>query len=68
MCARFGVPLAAAAIQFPLRHPAVTAVLVGARSATEMEEDAGLLEIAIPDELWAELLSALPRLVEGVDS
>jgi aryl-alcohol dehydrogenase-like predicted oxidoreductase len=55
LCARRAVPLAAAAIQFPLRHPAVTSVLVGARSATEIEEDARLLEVAIPDDLWAEL-------------
>ena len=32
-CARHVVPLAAAAIQFPLRHPAVESILVGARSA-----------------------------------
>src|SRR4051794_28856196 len=54
-CARFSVPLAAAAIQFPLRHPAITAVVVGARSAAEIEEDAALLEVAVPDELWAAL-------------
>lgn len=54
-CARHTVPLAAAAIQFPLRHPAVTSVLVGARSPAEIEEDARLLEVAIPDDLWREL-------------
>jgi len=54
-CAPYGVPLTAAAIQFPLRHPAVAAVVVGARSADEIEEDARLLDIAIPDELWTVL-------------
>ena len=52
-CGRYGVPLAAAALQFPLRHPAVAAVLVGARSRTEVEYDLDLLELEIPDELWA---------------
>lgn len=55
VCERFDVPLAAAAIQFPLRHPAVTVVLPGARSAAEVETDLDLLGVAIPDELWAEL-------------
>jgi len=54
-CARFGVPLAAAAIQFPLRHPAVATVLVGARTAREVEENARLMEVEIPDALWEEL-------------
>ena len=54
-CAHYGVPLTAAAIQFPLRHPAVAAVVVGARSADEIEEDARLLDLAIPGELWAAL-------------
>lgn len=55
VCERFGVPLAAAAIQFPLRHPAVTLVLPGARSAAEIGTDLDFLDVVIPDELWAEL-------------
>jgi D-threo-aldose 1-dehydrogenase len=55
ICARRDVPLAAAAAQFPLRHPAVTSVLVGCRAAAEVEEDARLLELDVPDELWSEL-------------
>lgn len=55
MCDSFGVPLAAAAIQFPLRHPAVALVLPGARSAAEIETDLDLLDVAIPDELWDEV-------------
>lgn len=54
-CARHGVPLAAAALQFPLRHPAVVSVLVGARSPAELEEDARLLGLTLPDALWSEL-------------
>jgi D-threo-aldose 1-dehydrogenase len=54
-CASFGVPLAAAAVQFPLRHPAVDTVLVGAQSPAEIREDADLLDVAIPDDLWPAL-------------
>lgn len=55
LCADHGVPLAAAAVQFPLRHPAVTSVLVGARSADEIRADLTLSELPIPDELWPAL-------------
>ena len=55
VCARHAVPLAAAALQFPLRHPAVVSVVVGARSAAEIEEDVRLLDVPVPEELWAEL-------------
>ena len=54
-CAHFDVPLAAAAIQFPLRHPAVTSVVVGARTPGEIHEDMRLLQHPIPGELWLEL-------------
>lgn len=57
ICARHGVPLAAAAIQFPLRSPAVASVVVGARSAEEVAEDVRLLELPVPDALWGELAS-----------
>jgi D-threo-aldose 1-dehydrogenase len=54
-CARHGVPLEAAAVQFPLRHPAVTTALIGCRSAAEVEEDVRLAGLELPPELWAEL-------------
>jgi D-threo-aldose 1-dehydrogenase len=54
-CARHDVPLEAAAVQFPLRHPAVTSVLVGCRSPTEVEEDVRLAALDVPDALWEEL-------------
>ncbi|WP_433222526.1 aldo/keto reductase [Dactylosporangium sp. CS-047395] len=54
-CERHGVPVLAAAVQFPFRHPSVAAVVVGARSAAEMEQSAALLEHPIPDALWDEL-------------
>jgi D-threo-aldose 1-dehydrogenase len=55
VCERYGVPIAAAAIQFVLRHPAVTAVVVCACEATEVIEDVAYLTAAVPAELLAEL-------------
>jgi len=54
-CERRGVPLLAAALQFPLRHPAVETVLVGARSVRQLDSCLDALELPVPDELWAEL-------------
>jgi D-threo-aldose 1-dehydrogenase len=55
VCARHGFAIGAAALQFPLRHPAVTAAVIGARSAAEIATDAGYLACDVPDELFAEL-------------
>lgn len=54
-CERWDIPIAAAAIRYPLLHPTTTAVLVGARSAGEIEADVELVNLAIPDGLWSEL-------------
>jgi len=64
-CARHGVPLPAAALQFPLRNPAVAATVVGARSPAEITEDVSYLAAPIPDTLWAELETLLPTLSSG---
>jgi D-threo-aldose 1-dehydrogenase len=50
-----GIPLAAAALQFPFHHPAVTAVVPGARAASEVEENLRLLRYPIPPALWRDL-------------
>ena len=55
ICAGHGVPLRAAALRFPLRHPAVASVVVGCRSAAEVDDNADLLDLDIPDALWDEL-------------
>jgi D-threo-aldose 1-dehydrogenase len=52
LCAEYGVPLAAAAIQFPYLHPAVTSVVVGCRSADEVTADVAALDTLVPTELW----------------
>jgi D-threo-aldose 1-dehydrogenase len=54
-CRRHGVPLRAAAIQFPLGHPAVVAVLVGCRSRAEVDESVRMFRFEIPAGLWDEL-------------
>jgi D-threo-aldose 1-dehydrogenase len=48
-CASYGVPLPAAALGFTLRHPAVMAAVVGARSAQEITADVSYLSTPIPD-------------------
>lgn len=55
VCRRRGVPLKAAALQFPLGHPAVTTMLLGPRAVRELEEDMALLVHRIPSGFWAEL-------------
>lgn len=54
-CARHGVALRAAALQFVLRHPVVTAVAVGARSASQVRDNVAMLRAPIPSALWKEL-------------
>lgn len=57
VCARHNVPLAAAALQFPLGHKAVTSMIPGAISADEVQRNVALMAHHIPAELWAELRS-----------
>ena len=55
VCKRHGVPLGAAAMQFPLFHPAFCAVIPGALSTTEVKQNVGHMSVKIPTELWSEL-------------
>lgn len=57
VCEAQGVPVKAAAIQFPCRHPAVAAVVVGSRSVEEAAENARMFEQHISEDLWLELKS-----------
>ncbi len=63
---QFDIPLFAAALQFPLRHPAVATVLVGAANATEMQANIAGFDLTIPDEAWRSLESA--GLIVGLPS
>jgi D-threo-aldose 1-dehydrogenase len=55
LCARFNISLRAAALQFPLGHPAVVSVIPGARSTTELDENIAALHEPIPTEFWRAL-------------
>jgi D-threo-aldose 1-dehydrogenase len=55
VCRRHGVPLAAAALQFPFGHAAVAAVIPGMRSPDEVRTNTILMEHLIPDLMWQDL-------------
>lgn len=55
ICAQYGVPMRAAAIQFPFSHPAITSVIVGVRSAAEVDDAVAMMSHPIPAELWEQL-------------
>lgn len=55
LCRGFGVPLPAAALQFPLRHRAVRSVAIGARTAEQVRSNVRWFEEPVPDALWRAL-------------
>jgi D-threo-aldose 1-dehydrogenase len=55
VCQRHGVELGAAAMQFPLFHPAVCSVIPGALNAAEVKQNVARLSAKIPVQLWSEL-------------
>ena len=55
LCESHGVPLRAAAIQFPFRHPAISCVIVGVRTPDEVDDAVEMFRHPIPDDLWAAL-------------
>jgi D-threo-aldose 1-dehydrogenase len=55
VCQRHGVALGAAAMQFPLFHPALCAVIPGALSIAEVKQNVDRMSVRIPAELWSEL-------------
>ena len=55
VCARHGVALGAAALQFPLAHPGVASVIPGLASAKEVSETVIRYQTQIPPALWDEL-------------
>ena len=50
-----GVSIMSAAIQFPLRHPSVKAVLVGCRNSREVLDNTAAFDAEIPEDVWQEL-------------
>ncbi|MDB6454078.1 aldo/keto reductase [Falsirhodobacter sp. 20TX0035] len=59
VCDGYDVPLAAAAIRFPMRYPAVTAVVIGAKTATQLRQNVEWFDTDLPDAIWADLDEAL---------
>lgn len=57
VCQAHHADIKAAALQFPLAHPAVISVLSGVRSAHEWRENHRLMATAIPSSLWNDLKS-----------
>ena len=71
VCARFGVPLAAAALQFPRAHPAITCVIQGTRTIAEFDQNLRHASYPIPPEFWqalrdSDLVAPAAPLPDGV--
>jgi D-threo-aldose 1-dehydrogenase len=58
VCARHGVSLAQAALEFPLGHPAVVSVIPGGQTPDQVAQNLALLKTPIPARLWADLKAA----------
>jgi D-threo-aldose 1-dehydrogenase len=58
VCDAHKVPMPAAALQFPLAHPVVCAVIPGPRTAAEFRANLPLFTLPIPASLWSDLKSA----------
>lgn len=65
VCREHGVRLPQAALQFPLRHPAVSRVVAGMRSPAEVRENLALLAAPVPEALWAALEEVREDRVRG---
>lgn len=57
ICQHHETPLAAAALQFPLHHPAIASVIPGSRSTSEVMRNLETFTFDVPDLLWADLKS-----------
>ena len=55
VCARHAVPLAAAALQFLLAHPAVASHVPGTRTVEQMNQNLALVSHPIPGAFWQDL-------------
>ena len=53
-----GIPMTAAALQFPLRHPAVTSVLTGSRNSKELLANMVDFDLELPEDIWSQLEDA----------
>jgi D-threo-aldose 1-dehydrogenase len=58
ICESHGVPLKAAALQFPLHHSCVASVIPGISSTAELNENLRMLHTPVPAAVWRDLKSA----------
>lgn len=58
VCGRLGASVGAAALQFPLGHPAVATVVCGLRSTAEVDSAVQRMHAPLPPALWSELRNA----------
>jgi D-threo-aldose 1-dehydrogenase len=58
ICESHGVTLPEAALAFPFLHPAVSSVVLGARSRDQVESNLARHSAPVPDSLWRDLVSA----------
>ncbi|GCE46716.1 D-threo-aldose 1-dehydrogenase [Thermosporothrix hazakensis] len=55
ICKRYGLPLAAVALQFSLRDSRIASTIVGMSKPERLHETIALAQLSIPDELWSEV-------------
>lgn len=55
LCARYGAPMLAVALQWCTRRPQVTSTIPGARLPQEAEASLAAAQLEIPEELWTDL-------------
>lgn len=55
VCAQYDIPLKAAALQFPLAHPAIRSLVVGMIAPTEVDQNLTALQTLIPPAFWSVL-------------
>lgn len=68
IAAEAGIPLAALALQFSLRHPLVDTTVVGVRTRERFDEAVAHATLEVPDAVWAELESIAPSPQSGIDA
>jgi len=57
VCRAHAVPLAVAAIHFPLGHPAVASVVLGAVTPDEVARNVAAFDRTVPPGLWSDLMT-----------
>jgi D-threo-aldose 1-dehydrogenase len=57
LCRSHNIPLAVAALQFPLCHPSVVSVIPGGQNSDEVRSNRAMMDVQIPPSLWSDLKS-----------